>query len=248
MAEILHPLCCSLAWLHQSLSVMFMVCLLTDKWKSNSQVCKLKVNSGVICQLTIQRNCLQQGESSLTHTDVSCAGHAALQAKCCCKCLCCSFCHSACGSSQQTRGGHGWPRDVTAPICLSAPGRNGGGWWDGQLFLQPIQSMSASLSGPAWDSLPGRHPYHPACVCSRELGSPSRPQGPWLLTCGLLGLCQLPWTSCPCLLTPGVVFETAGGWVWCPGYLQWRLKCVWQLNWPCGSCVSFLGTGFSLMK
>lgn len=143
--------------LQSCLSVMFMVCLLTDKWKSNSQVCKLKVNSGVICQLTIQRNCLPQGGSSLTHTDTSCAGHAALQAKCCCKCLYCCFCHSACGSSQETRGGHGWSRDVTAPVCLCS-WQEWGSWWDGQLPLQPIQSMSASLSGQ-----PGIH--CPAGVC-----------------------------------------------------------------------------------
>lgn len=34
----LPPLCHSLAWLHLSLSVIFMVYFLTDKWKSNSQV------------------------------------------------------------------------------------------------------------------------------------------------------------------------------------------------------------------
>lgn len=107
MADIFCPFCHSLAWLHQNLSAVFMVCLLTDKQKSDSQVCKLNVNSGVICQLTAQRNCLQQQESSLTHTDISCAGHAALGAKCCCKRLCCSFCHSACGSSQETSGGCG---------------------------------------------------------------------------------------------------------------------------------------------
>lgn len=103
---------------------MFMVCCLTDKQNSNSEVCKLKVNSGLTYQLTIQRNCLQQRESSLTHIDISCSRGGTLQTKCCCKCLYCSFCHSACGSSQQTSGGRGWPRNVTAPICSPVLGRN----------------------------------------------------------------------------------------------------------------------------
>lgn len=146
---------------------MFKVCLLTEKWKSISQVCKLKVNSGVICQLTIQRNCLQQRESSLTHTDISCARHAAFQAKCCCKCLCCSFYHSNCGSSQQTSGGCGQPRNVAASICLSRPGRNGEPLLDGPLPLQPTQGTSASLCGLAWCLIhcpAGICSVHPACL------------------------------------------------------------------------------------
>lgn len=118
--------------------------------------------------------------------------------------------------------------------------------WDGQ----PIQSMSASLSGLAWDSLSSRHllciTWHVPVPGSWE--SPTRLQGPWLLNCGLLVLFELPWTICPCLLTPGVVVETSGGWVWSTRYLQWHLKCVGQLNWPCGSCECFLGTNFYIMK
>lgn len=45
-------------------------------------------------------------------------------------------------------------------------------WWDGQLPLQPIQSMSASPSGLAWCLI-----HCPVGICSRELGISYQPSG-----------------------------------------------------------------------
>lgn len=127
--------------------------------------------------------------------------------------------------------------------------------WDGQMPLQPIQSMSTTLSGLAWcwrtDSSPNKYLLQELGISYQASGNlASQPQSFSAVWTALDDLSLPSGASterCDCL-TAGVVFETSGGWVWYPGHLQWHLKCVWQLNGPYVSYVCCLGTNIYLMK